>query len=256
MAIVRWDPWGESMRMARDLDRIFGRLGQQGGGGEGIAWMPKIDVKRSGDDVMVRAELPGLRPEDVDIELSDNVLTISGERKTEEQKENEGWLIRESSYGAFERSISIPEGVDPSAISANFNDGVLEVTVPKAFEASQPRRTKIEIGGQTRMQMGEGGQAGLQAGTMQGGQAGMSQGEQEYAQARGMSEQGMTEQDVERRRQERQYATGEVATGSNATEQGMTEQDVASRRSQTDQEREAEEREKAGVGGRSEGGWV
>lgn len=214
MAIVRWDPWGESMRMARDLDRIFGRLGQQGGGGEDIAWMPKIDVKRSGDDVMVRAELPGLRPEDVDIELSDNVLTISGERKTEEQKENEGWLIRESSYGAFERSISIPEGVDPSAISANFSDGVLEVTVPKAFEASQPRRTKIEIGGQTRMQMGE-GQPGA-----------MSQGQQEYTQARGVDE------------------------------QGMTEQDVASRSSRTDQEQQAEEREKAGVGGRSEGGWL
>jgi HSP20 family protein len=130
--------------MAHDLDRIFGRLGERGS--EGVAWMPKIDVKRMGDDVMVRAELPGMKPEDVDIELQDNVLTISGERKTEEQQENEGWLIRESSYGSFELSLTIPEGVDPGAIKADFHDGVLEVTVPKAFEAAQPRRTKIEIG--------------------------------------------------------------------------------------------------------------
>lgn len=164
MAIVRWDPFGESMRMQRDLDRIFSRLGQAGGGmGEDVAWMPKIDVKRSGEDVMVRAELPGLKPEDVNIELRDNVLTISGERKSEEQKEDEGWLIRESSYGSFERSLTIPESVDPGAISANFNDGVLEVRVPKALEQAQPRTTKIEIGGQ-QPQMGAGQQPQMGAG--------------------------------------------------------------------------------------------
>lgn len=156
MALVRWDPWGESLRMARDLDQIFGRLGQQGGGGENIAWMPKIDVKRIGNDVMVRAELPGVKPEDVDIELADNVLTISGERKYEQEREDEGYLIRESSYGTFERSLTVPDSVDPGAITANFNDGVLEVTVPKALEAAQPQRTKIAVGGQTQMQMGTG----------------------------------------------------------------------------------------------------
>ncbi|MHB8762094.1 MAG: Hsp20/alpha crystallin family protein [Coriobacteriia bacterium] len=155
MAIVRWDPFGEALRMQRDMDRIFSRLGQGERMGEGIAWMPKVDVKRSGDDVMIRAELPGIKPEEVDIELTDNVLTIRGERKSEEEKENEGWLIRESSYGSFERSLTIPEGVDASTIKANYDNGVLEVVVPKALEASTPRSTKIEVGGQTRLQKGE-----------------------------------------------------------------------------------------------------
>jgi HSP20 family protein len=180
--------------MARDLDRIFGRLGQQGGG-EGVAWMPKIDVKRSGDDVMVRAELPGVKPEDVDVELSDNVLTISGERKQEQQTEDEGYLIRESSYGSFERSLTVPESVDPSQITANFNDGVLEVRVPKAFEESQPRRTKISVGGQTRMQ--------ISSGQGQMGQQGSQQMQQQMSERQGqqMSEQGMTEEQTQRERQ-------------------------------------------------------
>ncbi|MRR13680.1 Hsp20/alpha crystallin family protein [bacterium] len=146
MAIVRWDPFGEALRMQRDMDRIFARLGQGEARGDGIAWMPKIDVKRTGDDIVVRAELPGMKSEDVDIELTEGVLTIKGERRFEEEKENEGWLIRESSYGSFERSLSIPEGVDPSTITAHFADGILEVHVPKALEAARPKTTKIEIG--------------------------------------------------------------------------------------------------------------
>ncbi|MHB8761087.1 MAG: Hsp20/alpha crystallin family protein [Coriobacteriia bacterium] len=146
MAIVRWDPFGEALRMQRDMDRIFARLGQAEAHGDGIAWMPKIDVKRAGDDIVVRAELPGMKPEDVDIELTEGVLTIKGERKSEEEKENEGWLIRESSYGSFERSLTIPEGVDPSAIKASYSDGILEVHVPRALEAARPKITRIEIG--------------------------------------------------------------------------------------------------------------
>jgi len=147
MAIVRWDPFGEALRLQRDMDRVFARLGapERAGVGEGVAWMPKIDVKRTGDDIVVRAELPGIKPEDVDIELTDNVLTIKGERTFEEEKENEGWLVRESTYGSFERALSIPEGVDPASITAAYNDGILEVHVPKALEAARPRTTKIEV---------------------------------------------------------------------------------------------------------------
>lgn len=83
MAIVRWDPLGEAMRMQREMDRIFARLGQAEARGDGVAWMPKVDVKRTGDDIAIRAELPGIKPEDVDIELTDNVLTIKGQRKAD-----------------------------------------------------------------------------------------------------------------------------------------------------------------------------
>ena len=150
MAIMRWDPFGEMLRMQRDMDRIFSRMGSAGArGGESaatVAWMPKIDVKSKGDDIIVRAELPGIDPEAVDIEVTDGVLTIKGERTAEEEREGEGWLIRESSFGTFERSMVLPEGVDPGSISAEYTDGILEVHVPKALEAAKPKTTKVSVG--------------------------------------------------------------------------------------------------------------
>ncbi len=150
MALMRWDPFGEMLRMQRDMDRIFGRMGMTADRDRGVsavAWMPKIDVRQKGDDIVVHAELPGVKPEDVDVEVTDGVLTIKGERKAEEQREGEGWLVRESSYGSFERSMVLPEGVDPNSISADFEDGVLVLHVPKALEAAKPKTTKIALGG-------------------------------------------------------------------------------------------------------------
>lgn len=149
MAIMRWDPFGEMLRMQRDMDRIFSRFGTAERGGEGVtavAWMPKIDVKSKGDDIVVRAELPGIDPSQVDIEVTDGVLTIRGERTAEAEREDEGWLIRESSYGSFERSMVLPEGVDPDDIAAEYRDGILEIHVPKALEAAKPKTTRVSIG--------------------------------------------------------------------------------------------------------------
>lgn len=148
MAIMRWDPFGEMLRMQRDMDRIFTRMGSPAGAETvgSVAWMPKIDVKSKGDDIVVRAELPGIDPTDVDIEVTDNVLTISGERRFEEEKEDEGWLIRESSYGSFERSMVLPDGVTADDIKADYTDGILEIHVPKALEAAKPKTTKVAIG--------------------------------------------------------------------------------------------------------------
>jgi HSP20 family protein len=149
MAILRWDPFGEMLRMQRDVDSIFSRMGlREGRGGQavGVAWMPKIDVQQKGDDIVVHAELPGVRPDDVDVEVTDGVLTVKGERKADEKREGEGWLVRESCYGAFERSIVLPEGVDPASITADFDNGVLMLHVPKALEAAKPKTTKISLG--------------------------------------------------------------------------------------------------------------
>ena len=148
MAIMRWDPFGEMTRMQRDMDRIFNRMGTGPTRSEAsaVAWMPKIDVKAKGDDIIVRAELPGIDPAEVDVEVTDGVLTISGERKAEEEHEGEGWLIKESSYGSFERSVVLPEGVKAEDIAADYVDGVLEIHVPKALEAAKPKVTKIAIG--------------------------------------------------------------------------------------------------------------
>ncbi|MHB1135408.1 MAG: Hsp20/alpha crystallin family protein [Coriobacteriia bacterium] len=147
MAVVRWDPFGEALRMQRDMDRIFSRLGTADVGGESVAWMPKVDVKRKDDDIIIRAELPGIDPADVDVEVTDGVLTIRGERRQEAKKEGEDWLVCESCYGSFERALTIPDGVDPASITAEYTDGILVVHVPKALEAARPKTTKIEIGG-------------------------------------------------------------------------------------------------------------
>jgi len=147
MAMMRWDPFGEALKMQRDMDRVFSRLGTS----EGLtpattAWMPRINVKRSGDDLAVNVELAGIKPEDVDIEVTDGVLMIRGERRGETEREDEGWVIRESSFGSFERSMVLPEGVDPESIRADFHDGMLEIHVPKALEAAMPKTTKVAIG--------------------------------------------------------------------------------------------------------------
>jgi HSP20 family protein len=134
--------------MQRDMDRIFSRMGTDGARGESaaVAWMPRIDVKAKGDDMVVRAELPGIDPDAVEIEVTDGVLTIRGERAVEDAREDEGWLIRESSYGSFERSIVLPEGVTTEGIRADYKDGILEIHVPKALEAAKPKTTRIAIG--------------------------------------------------------------------------------------------------------------
>ena len=157
MAIMRWDPFGEILKMQRDMDRIFTRVGAgEAPANAAAAWMPRINVKQSGDDLAVHVELAGIKPEDVDIEVTDGVLTIKGERKAQTEREDEGWLVRESSFGSFERSMVLPEGVDPASIKAEFHDGMLEVHVPKALEAAKPKTTKISVGGVLEAPKGEG----------------------------------------------------------------------------------------------------
>lgn len=126
---------------------MFSRMGTAQAAGEvSEPWMPRVDIKRTGDDMQIRAELPGMKPEDVDLEVSDGVLTIKGERQKESESEDEGWLVRESSYGSFMRSVALPESVDPSSITADYHDGVLEMRIPKAFKQMEPKATKIQIG--------------------------------------------------------------------------------------------------------------
>lgn len=147
MALMRWDPFGEMLRMQRDMDRIFSRTGTAEALGASTAWMPRINVRRTGEDLAVNVELAGIKPEDVDISITDGVLSIKGERRSESEQKDEGWLVRESSFGSFERSMVLPEGVDADAVRADFHDGMLEIHVPHALEAAKPTTTHVTIGG-------------------------------------------------------------------------------------------------------------
>ncbi len=146
MAIMRWDPFGEMLSMQSDMDRLFRRFTGTGQGQQTTGWMPRIDVKQRGDDLIVQADLPGVKPQDVDVSVTDGVLTISGERSEEKKQEDENWVVRETSYGSFQRQMVLPEGLDPKTIHANFNNGVLEVEIPKALEQMKPKTTKVQIG--------------------------------------------------------------------------------------------------------------
>jgi HSP20 family protein len=111
----------------------------------GSRFLPPMDLVETEDHFVLRADLPGLREEDVKIELEDNVLTISGERRAEHEERKEGYYRVERSFGTFARSLALPEGVSAEGIEAKFDRGVLEVSIPKP-EQRKPHRVTIGVG--------------------------------------------------------------------------------------------------------------
>jgi HSP20 family protein len=146
MALIRWDPVRELVSLQGDLNRLFDRFFERPGNRGAVRrWIPAMDLVESGDHLVLRADLPGMSEDDVDIEVKDGVLTISGERKEEHEEKDEGYHRVERAFGSFSRSLSLPEGVDVDKVEANFDDGVLEVRVPKPQE-KQPTRVQIGKG--------------------------------------------------------------------------------------------------------------
>jgi len=128
---------------SREVDRLFDTFfgAEQGA----RRWVPPVDLVEAEDHFVLRADLPGLSEDDVSIEVQDGSLTISGERKTEHESSERGWYRIERSFGSFNRSLTLPDGVDSEAISAHFDRGVLEVRIPKP-EQRKPRRVQISGG--------------------------------------------------------------------------------------------------------------
>ncbi len=142
MAISRWDPFGEALRVQRELDRVFGVPVFPAAGG---SLMPAMDVRRAGDDIVVSAELPGVKPEDMDVSVTDGVLAIKGSRDETTSEESQGFVVRERRSGSFSRSIMLPQGVDASTIRADYSDGLLEVTVPGAAAIENPTTVRVGV---------------------------------------------------------------------------------------------------------------
>ena len=141
--------WDMQSQMNRMFNEMMGTLGRSPARQlEGVTeWSPAVDATAKNGDLVIRAELPGVKPEDVDISLQDNVLTISGERKAEQEEERGGYYIRERRYGSFSRSFNLPQGTDESKVRARFENGVLEVTVEGAGALQEPKRIQIEGSG-------------------------------------------------------------------------------------------------------------
>ena len=126
-----------------EINRLFNTLFEDG---QSQRWIPAMDLVESDDHFVLKADLPGLGEDDVSIEIRDNALTISGERKSEQEQTERGWYRVERSTGRFSRSLTLPEGVDPDGVTAEFDKGVLEVRIPKP-EQRKPRRVQITAGG-------------------------------------------------------------------------------------------------------------
>jgi HSP20 family protein len=155
------DPWGSRdlaspfafmQRFMSDMDSLFGDFGfgrsglsSRGSTGGANLWLPQIDVTTRDGQLLVHADLPGLKQEDVKVSVHDGLLSIAGERTDKHEDNREGVYRRERSYGSFSRQIALPEGVDPESIKASFENGVLEVTMPMPKEkAPQGRSIPIQ----------------------------------------------------------------------------------------------------------------
>jgi HSP20 family protein len=140
MALMRWDPFAEMAALRQQMDRLLSGHGRR----EGV-WMPAIDVIDGEHELTVVAEVPGMKPEDLSITCDEDSLTLSGERHSEERVERGRWASVERHFGRFERSVPLPRTARRDEIEASYNDGVLELRIPKR-EVAAPQRITIREG--------------------------------------------------------------------------------------------------------------
>ena len=151
MAIVRWEPFRDLQAVQDRLNRVFDdafRGVPRGGDDEwalGGSWAPSVDIFEHEGNLVLKAELPGVDPKDVDVRVENNVLTLRGERKFETEVKKEKYHRVERAYGTFSRSFTLPNVVDTEKIKAEYKDGVLQVTLPQREEA-KPKQIQVSVG--------------------------------------------------------------------------------------------------------------
>ena len=131
--LTRWYPFAELGEVRSHLDRMFDEFTD----GRERAWTPAIDVVRQNGTMVVRADVPGIKPEEVKIEVEDDILTVSGEHEEHKEQKEKNYARRERRYGSFSRSLALPPGVEAKRIKATTHDGVVEVTIPLPKEAKK-----------------------------------------------------------------------------------------------------------------------
>jgi HSP20 family protein len=154
--LTRWEPFGGLRRrrnlfgdltdMQQEMNRLFDEFfGERRTGMSEGQWIPAVDVSENESEMVLRAELPGMTNDDIEVNLQDNVLTLKGEKKQEKKEDKENFHRLERSYGSFTRSFSLPAGVKQEDIKATFKDGILEISLPKA-EEEKPQKIAITAG--------------------------------------------------------------------------------------------------------------
>src|SRR3954471_2619135 len=156
MAIVRWEPLRELTSLQNEMNRLFSTAFDTPGNGNGSGttlrrWMPAMDLVEGETHFLLTADLPGMTEGDVNIEVDDRVLTVSGERKANYESSRDGYHRVERAFGSFSRSLTLPKGVNAEAVEANFENGVLEIRIPKP---EQPKPRKISISSNKTIEAG------------------------------------------------------------------------------------------------------
>jgi HSP20 family protein len=150
MPIVRWEPFRDLVSLQGRMNRLFdesfrgaGRGGAEEDWAQG-AWSPAVDIYEKDGTIVLKAELPGIEPKDVDVRVENNILTLKGERRFEAEVQQDSYQRVERAYGTFSRSFTLPTVVDTDNIKAEFKDGVLRMSLPKKEEA-KPKQISINV---------------------------------------------------------------------------------------------------------------
>jgi HSP20 family protein len=151
MALIKWtgqdlwEPFQDLEQIHEEMNRLFGqRFLPATRVGNGHEWCPEVDIIDEKDHLLVRADLPGMKQEEISVEVADNTLTIKGERKHESETKEGTTYRAERSYGSFLRSFTLPAGVDAAKVAATYKNGVLEIRVPKLAQA-QTKQIKVDV---------------------------------------------------------------------------------------------------------------
>jgi HSP20 family protein len=143
MVLRQWEPFAELRRMQENMDRLWRGFYSGGEDGNGIErWAIPLDVKEEGDNIVIHASMPGVDPNDVDVTIENDVLTIKGHTKVEEERKEGNFLMKERRTGSFHRSLRLPDTVDTEKAQPYYENGVLTVSLPKA-EAKKARKLTI-----------------------------------------------------------------------------------------------------------------
>lgn len=146
--LIRWEPTRELTTLRDRMDRLFSEaLGRGWGGEEGLAtgvWVPPVDVFETPENIVLKADLPDVNKDEVDVSVENNTLTIKGERKMQKEAKEKNFYRMERSYGTFSRSFTLPPTVAAEKVEASFENGVLTLTLPKR-EESKPRQIKVKV---------------------------------------------------------------------------------------------------------------
>ncbi|NMC11970.1 MAG: Hsp20/alpha crystallin family protein [Chloroflexi bacterium] len=151
-SLIRWDPFREMYSMRRNIDRLFDEFFSEQASDldKSLSWDLALDVVENKDEFVVKASLPGVKPENVDITYTENTLTIKGETKEETEKKDARYHLRERRYGTFSRTITLPRGVKADSIEATYDAGVLTLRLPKSEEI-KPKRIPVHSSGTPQM---------------------------------------------------------------------------------------------------------